>query len=528
MIQLMKITISIKESCPMLENTTAKKVKRTIIITLTLVVLSLIFIFCIYPPVIKPDIAYKKAESLLLEGNYSDAAEIFLSLGDFKNSPERLEHTYTLMKDDIYEYGIQLIKDGKKCDAAITLGKLGEYKDAKERSKSLWSEIVSNTTLSANYGHSIAIKNNGEIIATGANDFGQCDVENWSNIISVSAGWEHSVGLCDDGSVIATGSTQKHIEDWDNIVAIAAGGFHTIGLKSDGTVVAVGSNSEGQCNVENWKNIISISAGQRHTVGLCSDGTVVATGYNENGQCDVEDWQNVVFISATMYRTVGVKSDGTVVAVGDNDHGQNNVAKWENIVSVASTRDVTFGLKNDGTVVACGYNYKNICEIEDWRDIVAITTSGESVVGLTSGGYIVEKGIFRHAGFSNIRITDHMLNHVETLSSKITGVDFGEMGYIEYLLKIENDEINSGTNILKIYKNGAISLKRVNGRNTRLFLNEEEDIAKWNEETNSFALNINDDVSCEIRILDSGASLEITSGKCNWGIDGKYILKVTE
>jgi hypothetical protein len=63
------------------------------------------------------------------------------------------------------------------------------------------------------------------------------------------------VGLKSDGTVVAVGNNaygQCDVEDWTDIVAIAAGKSHTVGLKSDGTVVAVGNNEYGQCDVDNW------------------------------------------------------------------------------------------------------------------------------------------------------------------------------------------------------------------------------------------------------------------------------------
>jgi len=48
---------------------------------------------------------------------------------------------------------------------------------------------------------------------------------------------------------------QCNVSDWHDIVAIAAGCAHTIGLKSDGTVVAVGDNEYGQCDVSGWRSI---------------------------------------------------------------------------------------------------------------------------------------------------------------------------------------------------------------------------------------------------------------------------------
>ena len=52
------------------------------------------------------------------------------------------------------------------------------------------------------------------------NDYGQCDISGWTDIVAISAGYEIAVGL-----------------------------------KSDGTVVAIGYNHDGQCNVSGWTDI---------------------------------------------------------------------------------------------------------------------------------------------------------------------------------------------------------------------------------------------------------------------------------
>ena len=73
-----------------------------------------------------------------------------------------------------------------------------------------------------------------------------------------SAGHYHTVGLKSDGTVVAVGSNnygQCDVSGWKNIVAVSARASYTIGLKSDGTVVAVGWNNYGQCDVSEWKRI---------------------------------------------------------------------------------------------------------------------------------------------------------------------------------------------------------------------------------------------------------------------------------
>jgi len=110
----------------------------------------------------------------------------------------------------------------------------------------------------------------------------------------VAAGGAHTAGLKSDGTVVAVGDNsdgQCDVDDWTNIIQVAAGNDYTVGLKSDGTVVAVGGNTDEQCDVGNWTDIIQVAAGLSHTVGVKSDGTAVAVGDNTSEQCDVGGWR---------------------------------------------------------------------------------------------------------------------------------------------------------------------------------------------------------------------------------------------
>ena len=53
--------------------------------------------------------------------------------------------------------------------------------------------------------HMVGLKSDGTAVAVGNNDFGQCDVGNWTRITQVAAGGAHTVRLKADGTVVATG-----------------------------------------------------------------------------------------------------------------------------------------------------------------------------------------------------------------------------------------------------------------------------------------------------------------------------------
>jgi uncharacterized repeat protein (TIGR02543 family) len=245
--------------------------------------------------------------------------------------------------------------------------------------------------------HTVGVRPDGTVVATGNNDDGQCDVEGWTDIGLVAAGFSHTVGLEEDGTVVATGNNddgQCNVDGWTDIGLVVAGDWHTVGLKNDNTVVATGKSDEGQCDVLGWPAMQMVAAGGAHTVGLRvgSNGTVFATGRNDEGQCNVLGWASIEQVAAGYAHTVGLKEDGTVVAVGENSEGQCNVDGWTNIRQVAAGRAHTVGLREDGTVVATGRNNEGQCLVSGWTNIVQISAGGWHTLGLKDCGTVVAAG----------------------------------------------------------------------------------------------------------------------------------------
>ena len=58
------------------------------------------------------------------------------------------------------------------------------------------------------------------IVNASRNHFGQCNVSDWVDIVAVSAGHNHTIGLKADGTLVATGSDRNRqcdVSDWTNI-----------------------------------------------------------------------------------------------------------------------------------------------------------------------------------------------------------------------------------------------------------------------------------------------------------------------
>ncbi|MFP2906329.1 hypothetical protein ACLESD_14945 [Pyxidicoccus sp. 3LFB2] len=272
--------------------------------------------------------------------------------------------------------------------------------------------------LSAGYSHSLALRPDGTVSASGANWDGQLgdgtttrrnspvQVDNLTSVTSVAAGHFHSLALRSDGTVWAWGnnsngalgdkSTTKRLKpvqvaDLAGVIAVAAGARHSLALRSDGTVWAWGNNQFGQLGnwtntshnspvkVVNLTNVTAVAAGFDHSLALRSDGTVWAWGWNRDGQLgngttnsnspvQVPNLTSVTAISAGYYHSLALRFDGTVWAWGWNYDGQLGtgtntqptspvrVVNLTNVTTIVSRGIHSLARCSDGSVWAWGAN----------------------------------------------------------------------------------------------------------------------------------------------------------------------------
>ena len=147
--------------------------------------------------------------------------------------------------------------------------------------------------------------------------FGPFGGRTWHRQIhpAIAVGPSHSVGVREDGTVVATGKNdygECDVQDWKQIIAVKACQRHTMGLKADGTVIVTGEHTDGKYDVSGWTDIVSI--------GIY---------FKPAGWGDIK------------VTLAGVQSNGSVRVAGDIDYGQNEAENWILFDSTITNKNIS-------------------------------------------------------------------------------------------------------------------------------------------------------------------------------------------
>jgi alpha-tubulin suppressor-like RCC1 family protein len=274
--------------------------------------------------------------------------------------------------------------------------------------------------------HTLVLTNAGKVYATGLNTSGQLGIDNYfeayrltamtgegaSGCTAIATGSFHSIVLKDNGAVYATGDNtngQLGIGSTGGTVntltlmtgfgtlgctAIAAGGNHSLVLKS-GAAYGTGYNWYGQLGVGDdvdkdtltamtgfgTSGCTAIAAGGSHSIVLRGT-TVYGTGYNSIGQIGLgftnyfttltQVTTGCTAIAAGASHSIVLKDTGAVWATGDNYWGKLGIGSGvlnvliltamtgegtSHCTAIAGGENHSIVLKDTGAVYATGRNY---------------------------------------------------------------------------------------------------------------------------------------------------------------------------
>lgn len=250
----------------------------------------------------------------------------------------------------------------------------------------------------------IVLFEDGTAVGIGNNHGGQCDVQEWKNVVTAACGYDFSVGLMKNGRVTVAGGSDKLREataSWTDMVQVVCGPGFAAGLRKDGTVAVAGLGEDEERDermareAAAWRDMTFLAAGLSHLAGLRADGTAAATGDNRLGQCSVSGWKNLISIDCGFFHTLGLRKDGTAAAAGSNSSSQCCVEDWQEIAAIACGPEASFGLRTDGTAVAEGENGCGECNVEEWENLAAIVPGAIYTMGIRKDGTAVRTNFIR-------------------------------------------------------------------------------------------------------------------------------------
>ncbi|BAO05030.1 hypothetical protein CF067_17380 [Clostridium sporogenes] len=323
---------------------------------------------------------------------------------------------------DMQDNGIRLVKNNKVFAAMNT--------DNKQNKLNI-KQIV------AKEDHTIILKADGTVWATGDNSYGQLGLGDTNqrttptkipidNVKEVITSTANTIFFKNDGTVWATGDNrygQLGLGDTnqrttptkmliDNVKKVIAMDNWTFFIKNDGTVWATGASVKpgyykfGQLGIGTTDDICTptkvliddvkdIICGTTYTIFLKNDNTVWATGATGGvaGLCETVTKvptkvpiDNVEKVATGSDYTIFLDKNGDVWATGNNNDGSLGLGDTKNRtaptkLSIKDVKEIvtdpnrysTFFIKNDNSVWACGSNYYGQLGLGDVKKIQSPT-----------------------------------------------------------------------------------------------------------------------------------------------------------
>ena len=267
--------------------------------------------------------------------------------------------------------------------------------------------------------HGLAVREDGSVLAWGANDSGQLGdgtksgrrrpvaVDGVSDARAVAAAIDHSVALTGEGAVFAWGDNRAgQLGDATRVSRLTPVAVHGLGggvrgvyagwkttyaILADGCVVGWGLNAVDLCGIDGspcapaavpgLADVVAIAVGNTHRLALTGDGVVLEWGWPLGCRGPDLAWRSpqrvdlpaqARAIAAGRDHALVLTADGRVLAWGENALRQLGIDAGADpsrptavigldrarVVAIAAGWGRSFALTDDGAVFAWGWNYE--------------------------------------------------------------------------------------------------------------------------------------------------------------------------
>jgi len=287
----------------------------------------------------------------------------------------------------------------------VGYGNYGQFGNGNSQQQNIYEpqQLLSSgvSAVAAGTEHSLIVKTDGSLWATGKNESGQLGDntnetrDTWfkvvdANVTAVFAASRHSLFLKTDGTLWGMGKNYGGIlgdgtetdslvpvqSNISNVVSFSAEYSRSFAVKTDGSLWKTKSNAANGWEQLVDANVTAVESGHSHTTFTKTDGSLWTIGYSTYGQLGdgayarrdsnperVMD-SGVVSSDAGGHHSVFAKTDGSLWAMGSNDSGQFGSGDTSNPKhpvevlpsGVAAGNPSKFGyvLKSDGALLNQG------------------------------------------------------------------------------------------------------------------------------------------------------------------------------
>ena len=262
--------------------------------------------------------------------------------------------------------------------------------------------------IACGYRHTVILKNDGSVWACGGNAYGQLGLNSTTDkstftqvttninndVKQIACGNYHTIILKNDGSIWASGDNQ---------------------YGQSGLVSVTERNTFTQVTTNIYNDVKQIACGDDQTFIIKNDDSLWACGKNEYGELGLGDsYQRSVFaqvtndikqIASRYTHTFILKNDGSIWSCGYNNYGQLGLGGTSNKNTFTQ---VTTNINNDVKQIVCGTFHTVILKNDD-----SVWGCGFNTMGQLGLGNTTNQSTFTQVPLSSQSIDEYEMNRLK-------------------------------------------------------------------------------------------------------------------